>query len=90
VMWHKFDFKEKGVHRQIQSHLVVEGEDPVNTAMSKTVGLPLAIGARLVLQGKLQKPGVHIPTTKDVYTPILDELESMGFVMHDREVEVKV
>jgi len=90
VMWHKFDFIDKGVHRQIQSHLVVEGEDPVNTAMAKTVGLPLAIAARLVLQGKLHKPGVHIPTTKDLYGPILDELESMGFVMKDREVEVKV
>lgn len=89
VMWHKFDFIEKGVHRQIQSHLVVEGEDKVNTAMAKTVGLPLAIATKLLLQGKINKPGVHIPTHKDLYNPILDELESMGFVMSDREVEVK-
>lgn len=88
VMWHKFDFLDKGVHRQIQSHLVVEGADRVNTAMSKTVGLPLAIAARLLLEGKIQRPGVHIPTHAHIYAPILEELESIGFILSEREVPV--
>lgn len=88
VMWHKFDFLDNGKHRQIQSDMVATGEDSIHTAMSKTVGLPLAIGAKMVLNGKINLKGIHIPTEKAVYDPILDELGSLGFEFHEREVEI--
>lgn len=88
VMWHKFDFLDNGKHRQIQSDMVATGEDSIHTAMSKTVGLPLAIGAKMVLNGKINLKGIHIPTERAVYDPILDELGSLGFEFHEREVEV--
>ena len=87
-MWHKFEYLDNGQPKQIQSHMVVEGEDQVNTAMSKTVGLPLGVAAKNVLQGKINKPGVHIPTIKEIYEPILAELDEMGFEFSEREVEV--
>ncbi|MFY0687303.1 MAG: saccharopine dehydrogenase NADP-binding domain-containing protein [Cyclobacteriaceae bacterium] len=85
VMWHKFDYLDNGRPKQIQSHMVVEGDDPINTAMSKTVGLPLAIGAKNVLEGNISVTGVHIPTINEIYRPILKELESMGFEFMERE-----
>ena len=88
VMWHKFDFLDNGKHRQIQSHMVVFGEDMVETGMSKTVGLPLAITAKLILQGKIDLKGVHIPTKKVLYDPVLEELEKMGFEFQEREIDL--
>ncbi len=89
VMWHKFDFIDNGVHRQIQSDMVAIGEDSIHTAMSKTVGLPLAIGAKMILNGQIDLKGVHIPTKKEVYDPILGELETLGFEFHEHELEVQ-
>ena len=55
--------------------MVVIGEDQVNTAMSKTVGLPLGISTKLILNGKINLTGVWIPTVKEIYDPVLSELE---------------
>ncbi len=88
VMWHKFNYLENGEPRQIESHMVAIGDDETNTAMSKTVGLPLAITAKLILQGKINLTGVQIPTVKGVYEPVLEELEKMGFEFSEREVEL--
>lgn len=46
--------------------------------MSSTVGLPLAIATRAVLKGEIDLTGVHIPTSKEIYQPILKELENYG------------
>ena len=88
VMWHKFDYIENGVAKQIQAHMVVEGEDQTNTAMSKTVGLPLGVAAKKVLNGDINMPGVHVPTHKDIYEPILAELDNMGFEFREREIDL--
>lgn len=87
VMWHKFNYIENGEAKQIESHMVAIGDDDTNTAMSKTVGLPLAITAKLILQGKIDLSGVYIPTKKEIYQPVLEELEQMGFEFSEREVD---
>ncbi len=87
VMWHKFNYLENGEARQIESHMVAIGDDDTNTAMSKTVGLPLAITAKLILQGKIDLSGVHIPTRKEIYEPVLKELEQLGFEFSERLVD---
>lgn len=86
VMWHKFNYLDQGVPKEIQAHMVAVGDDAIDTAMSKTVGLPLAIAAKLVLNGELKTTGVHIPTIKEIYEPILEELEQIGFEFSEREV----
>ncbi|MEL7532975.1 MAG: saccharopine dehydrogenase family protein [Bacteroidota bacterium] len=88
AMWHKFDFVDQGKHRQVQSHMVVCGEDASQTAMSKTVGLPLGMAAKLVLTGKITEQGVHIPVIPGIYNPILDELEGYGIHFVEREIEL--
>jgi hypothetical protein len=46
--------------------------------MAKTVGLPLGIAAKLILTGKLKLTGLHIPTLKEIYNPVLQQLEIEG------------
>lgn len=81
VMWHKFEYLEEGQEKEIHSTLVAVGDDPVNTAMSKTVGLPVGIAAKLLLEGKINEKGVHIPIKREIYDPILQELSTLGFEM---------
>ena len=86
VMLHKFGFEYKGKKEQIESSAVVIGEDQTFTAMSKTVGLPVAIATLKILNGEITKPGVQIPITKDVYEPILKELSEVGIVFTENKV----
>ncbi len=86
VMWHKFEYFEAGKLKQIQSHMAIEGTDSINTAMSKTVGLPLAVSAKLILEGKIQPKGVNIPTEKYIYEPVLKDLETHGITFIEREI----
>jgi saccharopine dehydrogenase-like NADP-dependent oxidoreductase len=79
VMLHKMEFSKAGKEYEAQMSLTVSGEDEVITAMAKTVGLPAGIAAKLILTGAIQKTGVVIPVTEDIYIPILDELnDSFG------------
>ncbi|WP_425390595.1 saccharopine dehydrogenase family protein [Ekhidna sp.] len=87
VMWHKFNFNDNGKPRQIESSMVALGDDEVNTAMSKTVGMPLAIAAKLILQEKIKLSGVHVPIKKEIYEPVLKELTNTGLEFKEREVE---
>ncbi len=89
VMWHKFNFKHEGRDREIHSTLVATGEDEYNTAMAKTVGLPLGIATKLILNGEIKMTGVRIPISSEIYTPILNELGKLGFEMHEREIDTE-
>ena len=62
----------------VSSSLVVKGEDSLRTAMARTVGLPLGIAAKLILNGTIQMTGLHIPTSKTIYEPVLAELKNYG------------
>jgi len=78
VMQHIFDFVIDDKKKRITSSVVVLGEDQVHTAMSITVGTPVAIATKLLLTGELNVTGIHIPINKDLYTPILKELKESG------------
>ena len=84
VMWHRFRFLKDDKEREIQSSLVALGENSLQTAMAKTVGLPLAIATKLLLQGKIKQRGVVIPTKEEFYGPILKELGGLGIALVER------
>ena len=88
VMWHKFDYLDNDVPKQIQSHMVYIGEDRIHTAMSRTVGLPLGIAAYMVLKGEIDVLGVQIPVIPRIYNPILDELKQLGIDFIEREIDL--
>ena len=86
VMYHKFGYQLYGKKHQIDATMVCIGEDQTYTAMAKTVGLPVAIATLAILNEKITTPGVQIPITKEVYEPILRELEDYGIEFHEKEV----
>ena len=86
VMQHLFGYEKEGKKEQIESSLIVFGENQNYTAMSKTVGLPLAIATLKILNGEITKPGVQIPIAKEVYEPILKELKNHGIEFIEKKV----
>lgn len=86
VMYHKVGYSLNGKKRQIDANMVVLGENRSHTAMSKTVGLPVAMATLLILNGKVSTTGVQIPIDRQVYEPILAELQSQGVTFREYEV----
>lgn len=86
VMWHRFFFTHHGQRHRLESYLVTPGEDPVYTAMSKTVGLPMAIAARLILEGQFDNlRGVQLPVIPEIYNPVMEELHQFGISFVEKE-----
>jgi len=85
VMWHKFFYKSKeGVNYQRTSSFGAIGQGSEYTAMAKTVGLPMGIAAKLILQNRIKLKGLHLPVKPEIYLPILKELEEYGIVFKDK------
>ncbi len=86
VMQHYFGYTLNGKEKAIVSSLVVKGKDQVHTAMAKTVGLPLAITVKNILNGTIKATGVQMPTSKEIYEPLLKELEKFDVVFTEKEI----
>ncbi|HBS87382.1 MAG: saccharopine dehydrogenase [Bacteroidetes bacterium GWF2_38_335] len=89
VMQHQIDYELNGVKKEIISSMVIKGQDNTHTAMSITVGLPLAIATRLFMTGEIKAEGVHVPTKPFMYEPILKELEEYGirFIEEEKDID---
>jgi saccharopine dehydrogenase-like NADP-dependent oxidoreductase len=85
IMKHEFDYELHGENHHLSSTLVMKGEDQVNTAMAKLVGLPMGIFVKLLMTGNYKTPGVQIPVTQDVYDPALEELSRYGVIFEEVE-----
>ena len=84
ILQHNFiaDYGERKEH--IVSTFIDYGIPGGHTAMARTVALPAAIAAKMVLHGEITEPGVHIPIKPGIYTPILDELEKVGIKFEEK------
>ena len=87
VMYHKFGFELNGEKKQIDSTMVNIGKDQSHTAMARTVGLPVGMACLRILNGAINTPGVQLPISKEVYEPILKELEDYGIIFREEEKE---
>ncbi len=85
VMLHEIGYELGGKQLMTRSSLIVKGENSLHTAMAKTVGLPLGIAARLLLNGRISTTGLHIPTIREIYEPVLAELETQGIRFHEEK-----
>ncbi|WP_440120822.1 saccharopine dehydrogenase family protein [Tenacibaculum sp. Ill] len=86
VMHHIFGYQYKEDKFQIESSMVIKGDDQTYTAMAKTVGLPVAMATVRILNGDITTPGVQLPINKEVYEPILKELEDYGINFVEKKV----
>ena len=66
------------------STLVDYGIPHGDSSMARTVGLPAAIGTRMILEGKITETGVHIPVLPDIYKPILEELKNLAIAFKEK------
>jgi saccharopine dehydrogenase-like NADP-dependent oxidoreductase len=78
LMLHEFEYLLNNRRYSLRSSLVVKGENALRTAMAKTVGLPLGIAAKLILENRMTISGLHIPIIPEIYEPVLEELASEG------------
>jgi saccharopine dehydrogenase (NADP+, L-glutamate forming) len=83
VMLHELTFKLDDEMYDVKSSLIVKGENEENTAMAKTVGLPLAIAVCAFLKGEISLTGLHIPSHPSIYTPVLKALEKEGITFNE-------
>jgi len=85
VLHHKFVAEDsQGLKEGITSTLIDYGTPGGDTAVARTVGLPAAIGSKLILEGKIDLTGVHIPTIPIIYQSVLEELEHQGLVCSEK------
>ena len=89
VMYHKFGYKKNNKLYQIDSTMVSIGEDQTYTAMAKTVGLPLAIATLAILNNLIKSTGVQLPVSREIYLPILKELEEYKISFKEKIVPFK-
>lgn len=88
VMQHHFEYEIDGQSYFHKSSFGLEGKDGQMTGMAMTVGYPLAIAVKMYLKGKITRTGVHIPVHKNIYEPILEELEKMNIKFIEEITEV--
>jgi saccharopine dehydrogenase-like NADP-dependent oxidoreductase len=88
VMQHQIGYTIASKKYVLKSSLIVEGENNHQTAMAKTVGLPLGIAAKLILENKIQETGLHIPILSNIYEPVLNALEEQGIVFNEQLQEL--
>ncbi len=88
VMYHEFEYEFEEQNYSITSSMVNIGENQTYTSMSNTVGLPVAIATKMILNGNLKSKGVTLPIQKEVYTPILAELEKHNIRFIEKEVQL--
>ncbi|HNP54663.1 MAG TPA: saccharopine dehydrogenase C-terminal domain-containing protein, partial [Ferruginibacter sp.] len=88
VMLHEIEYTVMDKRYAVESQLVVMGADNRHTAMAKTVGLPLGIAAKLILNGTISLRGVHIPVSKEIYDPVLEELKKFGVSFRESNREL--
>jgi len=86
VMCHKFGYELNNKKYQIESNMICTGKDQTYTAMAKTVGLPLAIATVAILNSEIKAIGVQLPINKNIYNPILKELQDYGIEFKEHEV----
>lgn len=88
VMLHEIYYTQKNCKFLLRSQLIVEGDNEVQTAMAKTVGLPLGIAAILLLEGKISIRGLHIPTLPEIYEPVMEALENKSIQFQEQLIEL--
>lgn len=84
IMQHEIEFEKEEKKSKVTSTLILKGDDAIHTAMAKTVGLPLGIAAKFILDGTIALKGLHIPTAKEIYQPVLGELQKHGIIFKEQ------
>lgn len=83
IMLHAFLVENADGSRQVIKSRLLDFATAEDTSIARTVGLPAGIAAKMILEGKFSETGVHIPISKSIYEPVLDELQKLGIAMKE-------
>nr|WP_319510241.1 saccharopine dehydrogenase C-terminal domain-containing protein [uncultured Draconibacterium sp.] len=83
IMLHLFLVENADGSTEVVKSRLLDFATKEDTSIARTVGLPAAIGVKMILDEKINEKGVHIPVLKDIYEPILTELEKLGIAMKE-------
>jgi saccharopine dehydrogenase-like NADP-dependent oxidoreductase len=86
VMQHEFVAEYADRSEKTLSTMIDYGIPGGDSSMSRLVGLPAAVAARMILQGEINLTGVHVPTISEIYDPVLSELAEMGISFNEKTV----
>ena len=89
VFYERIEYKLKGELFEHVSHMVTKGVDHWHTAISRTVGLPAAISAKMILNREITSRGVLFPWVAEVYDPVLDELAELGIAYSSYDTKIE-
>lgn len=78
-----------GTKDMITSTMVDYGIPGGDSSMARTVSLPLAISVKLMAEGKINLTGVQIANKKEIYEPVLKELETLNIKLEEKRVPLK-
>lgn len=85
VMVHRMRATKDTKMYEFTSSLVIEGENERHTAMSKTVGMPIAFAVERMIRGEIRERGVRLPILPELYLPILEDLKKIGVAFTESE-----
>ncbi|XP_036356973.1 alpha-aminoadipic semialdehyde synthase, mitochondrial isoform X2 [Octopus sinensis] len=89
LMRHQIEFTWPDKTRVLRNiGLCVYGDSNGASAMAKTVGLPCAIATKMVLESEIQKKGIVVPLSPDIYSPILKRLKQEGICATESEINL--
>jgi saccharopine dehydrogenase-like NADP-dependent oxidoreductase len=83
IMLHEIEFQKDEKKYKSTGHLKITGDDDTHTAMAKTVGLPLGIAAKKILNGEITVTGLRIPIANEIYETVLSGLQEHGIVFSE-------
>ena len=89
VMYHSFIYKENNHFKRKESFMKIEGKNNLETAMSKTVGLPIALLIELIIKKNHEFKGVILPFDEIIYNPLLNKLEDNGITFNHRTSNIQ-
>lgn len=90
IQYNEVGYEKEGRHYARSNYFGINGADETHTAMAMTVGLPLAHAALLLVEGKLNVTGVHLPLLPELYHPVLGALQKEGVRFTESEREILV
>lgn len=89
LLRHKFIVENKDKSKDlITSTLIDFGIPHGDSSMARTVSLPMAIATSMIADGRIKACGVRIPNTKDIYEPVLAELEKLNIKMVEKRSRI--
>ena len=85
VMRHHLEYSLKNARHTLQATLVVEGESGNDMAIDKVISLTTGAALKACMLDNIKAKGLFIPTTSEIYDPILSELLDLGVAFHVEE-----